>query len=249
MDTTTRLYSTIDVADWLGVSVPTIHRAISRLELTPSRGAKGHFRLGEKDVHLLLKHLGKAPKVNGFSREELFVLKVLLIRPFGLRSARLVAHHAGISPSTALKALNNLEQRGMVEHLRDVVAEGIVKEIHVWILCVTPYWMTDRIALDIRSTIPPASVRPIRRDSKVPRRFKHLFWNVDLAKLTTKDHGPAIAIAILEQDNPHGLAWAIHNLDSEAFAVAALPRRGFTAEMSALAAHIARKKEAACLIL
>ncbi len=242
MDTSRKVYSTTQVANWLGVSVPSIHRAISRLGLEPCRGPKGHLRLSEKDARILLGDLGKVPKVDGFGREELFVLSVLLKRPFGLRSGRLVARLAGISPSTALKALNNLERRGMVEHRREVVAEGIVKEISVWILRVSPYWMTDKIALDIRSTIPPAPTFPMPKDTKVPRRFKHLFWNVDLAELNTKDHGPAIAIAILEQDNPHALAWAIHNLDPEAFAVAALPRRGFTPEMSALASHIAQKK-------
>ena len=70
----------------------------------------------ENDTHLLLKHLGKAAKVKDLSREELFNLKVLSTRPFGLRSARLVARHAGISPSTALKLLNNLKQRGMVDN-------------------------------------------------------------------------------------------------------------------------------------
>ena len=102
--------------------------------------------------------------------------------------------------------------------------------------------MTDKIALEIRNTVPPAPNWPVRKDTKVPHRFKHLFWNVDLAKLNTKDHGPAIALAILEQDNPHALAWAIHNLDPEAFAHAALPRRGLTPEMSALASRIAAKK-------
>ena len=242
MDTSHKVYSTTQVADWLGVSVPSIHRAITRLGLEPCRGTKGHLRLSENDARILLGDLGKAPRVDGFTREELFVLSVLLRRPFGLRSGRLVARHAGISPSTALKALNSLEQRAMVEHRHEVVAEGTVKEITVWILRVNPCWMTDQIALDIRSTIPPATIGPVRKDTKVPRRFKHLFWNVDLAELNTKDHGPAIAVAILEQDNPHALAWAIHNLDPEAFAVAALPRRGFTPEMSALASRIARKK-------
>ena len=242
MDISCKVYSTSEVADWLGVSLPSIHRATIRLGLEPCRGAKGHLRYSENDARVLLGDLGKAPRVDGFSREELFVLSVLQKRPFGLRSGRLVARHAGISPSTALKALNNLERRGMVEYRREVVAEGIVKEISVWIIRVDPFWMNDTIALDIRSTIPPAPTRPMRKDTKVPHRFKHLFWNVDLAELNTRDHGAAIAIAILEQDNPHALAWAIHNLDSEAFAVASLPRRGFTPEMSVLASHIARKK-------
>ena len=30
-----------------------------------------------------------------------------------------------------------------------------------------------------------------RKDTKVPHRFKHLFWNVDLAELNTRDHGAA----------------------------------------------------------
>lgn len=224
------------------MSVPSIHRAVTRLGLEPYRGPKGHLRLTEEDARILLEDLGKASRVDGFGREELFVLSDLQKRPFGLCSGRLVARHAGISPSTALKVLNNLERRKMVEHRHEVVAEGVVKEISVWILRISPYWMTNEIALDIRNTIPPANNRPIQKDTKVPLRFKHLFWNADLAGLNTRDYGAAIAIAILEQDNPHALAWAIHNLDPEAFAVAALPRRGFTPKMSALASHIATRK-------
>lgn len=242
MDITDELYPIKHVAGWLGVSVPTIHRAIARLGLEPCRGYKGHLRLSRQDVRALLADLGRAPRVEGFSREELFVLNVLYKRPFGLRSGRLVARHAGISPTTALKVLKSLEQRGMVEHRHEVVAEGVSKEISGWILRVGPYWITDAIASEIRSTIPPAPELKTQRDTKVPRRFKHLFWNADLAELNTKDHGAAIAIAVLEQDNPHALAWAIQNLSPEAFAVAALPRRGSTPAMSALAAHIAGKK-------
>ncbi|WP_298345992.1 hypothetical protein [Ferrimicrobium sp.] len=180
--------------------------------------------------------------MKGFSREELFVLNVLLRRPFGLRSGRLVARHAGISPTTALKALNSLERRGMVEHRHELVAEGVPKEVTVWVFRVEPYWLTDAIGLQIRNTIPPAPRLRTQRDTRVPQHFKHLFWNADLRELNTKDHGSAIAIAVLEQDNPHALAWAIQNLSPEAFAIAALPRRGSTPEMSALAAHIAGRK-------
>lgn len=242
MDAKDLTYSTTDAAEWLGVSVPTIHRAISRLKLKPIRGAKGNLRLSEGDLLLLLADLGKAPKMSEFTREELFILNILQKRPFGLRSARLVARHAGISPSTAQKALLNLERQGMVEHRRQIVAEGRVKEIQVWLLCVTPFWMTDELALKLRSIATPLPTQSNQRETHVPQRFKHLFWNTDLRKLNTIDHGPAIAISIIEQDNPHALAWAIRNLDREAFAVAALPRRGFAPRMSALASHIAEKK-------
>ena len=242
MDSFDQTHSTTDVAEWLGVSIPTIHRAISRLKLNPSRGAKGNLRLSEKEIQLLLADLGKAPKIGGFTREEFFILSILQKRPFGLRSARLIARHAGISPSTAQKALGNLERQGFVEHRHQIVAEGHVKEIEVWLLRITPFWMTDEIAMKLRSIVTPLRTQSNQREANVPRRFKHLFWNTDLRKLNTIDHGPAIAISIIEQDNPHALAWAIHNLDREAFAVAALPRRGFTPEMSALASHIAQKK-------
>ncbi|MGC9154733.1 MAG: hypothetical protein ACP5HZ_03715 [Ferrimicrobium sp.] len=242
MDTVETFYSTTYVADWLGVSVPTMHRAMSRLGLEPRRGPKGHLRLNRRDIRALLADLGRAPRVKGFSREELFVLNVLQRRPFGLRSGRLVARHAGISPTTALKALNSLERRGMVEHRHQLVAEGVPKEVTVWVYRVEPYWLTDAIALQIRNTIPPAPRLRTQRDTRVPQHFRHLFWNADLRELNTKDHGSAIATAVLEQDNPHALAWAIQNLSPEAFAIAALPRRGSIPEMSALAAHIAGRK-------
>ncbi|MDA8374764.1 MAG: MarR family transcriptional regulator [Actinomycetota bacterium] len=241
MDTFAPAISTTAIAARLGVSLPTIHRAIARLKLEPHRGAKGHLCLSEEDARILLEHLGKAPKVDGFTREELFVLKVLQERPFGLRSVRAVARYTGISPTTASDALRKLEQRGIIEHRCVTVAEGRARQIQVWILRIDPYWMRDNFVALIRSVVVPAQTRPLRREMFVPRRFKHLFWNADLSKLNTTDHGPAIAISIIEQYDPHALAWAIKNLDKEAFAVAARQRRGLSPEMLALASHIAER--------
>lgn len=239
MDTPPYRLSTTALAENLGVSVPTIHRAISRLQLEPGRGTKGHLRLSEEDARVLLEHLGKAPKLDGFTREELFILHVLQKRPFGLRSARAVARCAGISPTTASDALRDLERRRFVEYRRVTVAEERARQIDVWILRMDPSWMRDDLAALIRSVVVPAQTRPLPQEVSVPRRFKHLFWNADLSKLNTVDHGPAIAISIIEQYNPHALAWAIRNLDREAFAVAACQQRGLSPEVRALASAIA----------
>ena len=123
----------------------------------------------------------------------------------------------------------------------------LLRSLHALVLCRSQpggagHYREVPVAISGSTFIPPAPGLNTQIDMKVPRRFKHLFWNADLAELNTKDHGPAIAIAVLEQDNPHALAWAIQNLSPEAFAVAALPRRGSTPAMSALAAHIAGKK-------
>lgn len=84
--------------------------------------------------------------------------------------------------------------------------------------------MNDETALTIRCVVPPSHPGSLTKDLYVPRRFKHLFWNADLKKLNTRDSGPAISI--IEQNDPQALAWAIRNLDKEAFEVAARPRRG-----------------------
>ncbi len=115
MDTTSPTFSTNEIAECLGVSVPTIHRAALRLNLVLRRGTTGILQFNEDEAQSLLEHLGKAPKLDGFTREELFILHVLQKRPFGLRSARAVARCAGISPSTASVALRELEQRGIVD--------------------------------------------------------------------------------------------------------------------------------------
>ncbi len=155
MDTTGPTFSTNEIAESLGVSVPTIHRAALRLNLEPRRGTKRILQLSEKGAQALLEHLGKAPKLDGFTREELFILHVLQKRPFGLRSARAVARCAGISPSTASDALRELEQRGIVKHRCVTVAEGHAKQIEVWTLRIDPNWMTDDLAALIRSVAPP----------------------------------------------------------------------------------------------
>ena len=242
MDTTSPTFSTNEIAECLGVSVPTIHRAALRLNLVLRRGTTGILQFNEDEAQSLLEHLGKAPKLDGFTREELFILHVLQKRPFGLRSARAVARCAGISPSTASVALRELERRGIVEHRCVTVAERYAKQIKVWTLWIDPNWMTDDLAARIRSVTPPTPSQRNERAVYVPQRFKHLFWNGDLSKLNTSTHGPAIAISILEQDDPHALAWIIDNLDKEAFSVATCQRRGLSPSTLALASHIAESK-------
>lgn len=93
MDTTSEAFSTTQIAKRLGVSVPTIHRAVARLNLVPSRGSKGHLRLSGDDARILLEDLGKAPRVEGFTRQELFVLHVLSFYLAGGTGLVLRLHH------------------------------------------------------------------------------------------------------------------------------------------------------------
>ncbi|MHB8319142.1 MAG: hypothetical protein ACYDEP_07945 [Acidimicrobiales bacterium] len=238
-----RRFSTPEIASYLGTTVPRVHRAISKLGIAPERGPKGHLRLGPEDVDRLTAHLGQAPKRVDFSREELFVLSVLWRHPFGLRSGRAAARLAGVQPATALKVLRSLEARAMVERYATTVAEIRPTEVVLWKIRLSPYWITEDIAKAIRATAPPTVTHPRRTDRSVPRRFKHLFWNTDIAHLAIDTHGPSIAASILEQDDTDALAWAVMTLPPHAFRRVANAQRGVTPEIRKLAADIADYQE------
>lgn len=150
------------------------------------------------------------------------MLAALARRPLGLRSARAAARAAGVSPTTASRALQSLRSRGYVV-LRDVrAAEGRARGVRIW----TVRWSARRwlrIAGEVgRCVLPDPGDAPTV--TRVPRRLAHLFWNADVNDLDHIRDGHYIADRILRDGDAQGLAWLAKMLPKEAIAAAACGR-------------------------
>lgn len=151
----------------------------------------------------------------GFSAADLRVLAALARRPFGLRSGRAVARQAGLSPTTASRALLHLAERGIVTHDTEQVAEGSVRDSGIWkIRWRSKSWVD--LAATVGTVELPASPGAPRHTSQVPSRLAHVFWNEDVRALDIDRHGVLIADRILRSDDPEALAWMASVLPAEA---------------------------------
>jgi len=238
MNTVRESWSTPELAAWLGTSIHRIHRAAVAAHLKPSRTSQGHLRFSGEDAITLLHLLGRTPSRDDFTREEFFVLAALWRRPFGLRSARLVARAARVSTATAVKALSALDRQGFVEHRSVWVSEAVATLVTVWVIRLDPFPFTDDLARSLSSTVLP-STRPAPAQTRVPARFKTVFWNSDLRRLTVEANANVICQSILEQSNVDALGWAIQVLPKSAFETLAGRQRGTTPKLRRLAADIA----------
>ncbi|MHB1891747.1 MAG: MarR family transcriptional regulator [Acidimicrobiales bacterium] len=110
--------------------------------LAPERTAGGHLRLTPGEVRALRQALGTRPSVAGLTWQDTLVLAALSRHPLGLVSARAVALRAGISPTTAARALRRLREAGYVEQVERDVAEAHVRRISLWqVRYSSPRWL------------------------------------------------------------------------------------------------------------
>ncbi len=236
MDTT---IGTAELARTLGSAVPRVHRAVARglVQPLPSDGRHG-LRFDPAAVDRLRAAWGYAPPVPGLTREQVLVLAVLVRRPLGVRSARIVARAAGISPTTASAALHRLEEAGYVQHRAVRTVEARVVDLPVW----TIDWRSERwwqVAAQVETAILPARrSRPRGRRTRVPARLWHLFWDTDPAQLDPVRHGVYIADRILQSTDNQALAWLAAAVPPEALRSVAR-RRGLTRGQQRLAAALA----------
>lgn len=222
------------VAGELGVSIPTVRRAVDRLGLRPATTPGGHLRLDDSDVEALRAHLGAVPTVDGLTRTQVLVLAAVSRAPLGLRSERAVARAAGVSPTAAGRALDVLAARGLVRHEERTLAEGRAVTGSVWRLDIGPAWLA--IADRVGATILPTP-DPVPAPRGVPRRFWHLFWNADPAALDLERDGEAVAVRMLLGDDLEALAWACAHLSPDALRRAAA-NRGADAQVRSLVDNV-----------
>lgn len=225
------------VAERLGTTRSRVHRAVAQGVVRPKTTDGGHLRFTEIEVALLERRLGYAPPVAGLNREQVLVAAALLARPLGLRSARAVARTAGISPTTASRALRHLEQMALVRRRRRRVVLGTPTDVEVWEIDVrNRRW--GRLAPMLADAVIPETSDPVAGGGRLPVWLRHLFWNADVHLLDVKRDAAYIAGRILASDDAQAHAWAAATLPAEAFLRAARIR-GVPARRAALAGHLA----------
>lgn len=203
----------------------------------PERTDGGHLRFRAAEVALLARRLGYAPAVSGLSREQVLVAAALLARPLGVRSARAVGRAAGISPTTASRALRRLEQMKLVRRCRRRVVMGAARDVEVWEIDVrNRRW--SRLASLLGGAVFPEASEPVAGEGRVPVKLRHLFWNADVHELDVAGYSAYIAGRILASEDAQAHAWAAANLPAAAFLHAAR-MRGVSARRAALARNLA----------
>jgi MarR family len=206
------------VAEELGTSVPRVARAARRLGLD-TRSGRGRFAFDPDAVRRLREELGRHKHLAGLTRPQVAVLAALFRSPLGIPSARAVALRAGISPTSASRAVRSLLDPGLIQQWPEVIAAGAPR--HVLMLYANrehPRWR-ELVPHLRRVTAPKA-----QRDERVPARLDHLFWNSSPAQLEVARGGPYIARRLLRTLDPAGLSWGARNLDAEDWLQAAHAR-------------------------
>lgn len=230
MDTSTAA----DVARSLGTSTPRVVRAAKRLGFAAE--ANGRMALTPRMVERLRDELGRTPRIRGLSVTEIKVLAALSRSPLGLASARVVASQAGVSPTSASKALRALENRSLVCRQEAVIAAGRAHTAQLF----HANRRSERW-LELAPTL--AQVSPPRRrrvpQHRVPPRLRHLFWNTAPPQLDMNGAGPYIARRLLSTMDFDGLAWGAANLRAIDWEQAA-QARGLDNGVRALAHNLAR---------
>lgn len=220
----------------LGTSLPRVVRTIERLQLD-TRQENGRMRLQPADVASLRDALGESPpRVPGLMPTEIKVLAALARAPLGLTSARTVAERAGVSPTTASRAIRSLRSHGLLTIEQRTLPAGRARTIElIRIDYGSPRWQ------QIAGTVARAHLRaPAHRTSirSVPPRLRHLFWNTAPSQLDVERAGGYIARRLLTVGDPEGLAWGAAHLSGEDWRHAARTR-GISPQRRALALNYA----------
>jgi DNA-binding transcriptional ArsR family regulator len=221
----------------LGTSVPRVVRAIERLGLDV-RQDNGRMALGGADVARLREELGDSiPHVPGLTPAEVKTLAALARAPLGLTSARTVAERAGVSPTTASRAIESLREQGLVTVAQRTLPAGRARTVELIRLDYgSPRW--QQLAGTIAEVHPRPRARRINSAHSVPPRLRHLFWNTAPSQLHTDRAGGYIARRLLTVADPEGLAWGAANLTANDWRHAARTR-GITPRRRALAHNYA----------
>lgn len=231
-----RMWTSGEVAQALGTSPPRVIRAADRLfGRWRQSGQRRYFTTAQ--VTTLIADLGAAPPHDTLDREELFILSAILHHPLGLRSARAVATAAGVSPTTAARALPKLQSAQLLVRSATRVVEGRPHWIHPWrIDQESPAW--HAVAPAVRKVLPPVHHGELQPADRVPRRLWHLFWNADPSRLTAADDGRYLAARILQSGDPEAIAWMVDAISPDDIR-AASRTRGLDPSRRALASNVA----------
>jgi DNA-binding transcriptional ArsR family regulator len=223
------------VARELGTSVPRVVRAVDRLGID-ARRPSGRMVLTGDQVEQLRSELGVSVNVPGLTPTQVSVLAALRDAPLGLASIRAVARRAGLSPTAASRAVEALQDAGLVRRESTTIAAGSARPVELLQLNRrAPRW--PQIASLLATVRRPRRGDRVR-DRQVPPSLRHLFWNTADTQLNLQHGGPYIARRLLRTMDLEGLAWGASNLTASDWRQAA-KARGLEARVRALARNLA----------
>jgi DNA-binding Lrp family transcriptional regulator len=230
-------HSASAVAGMLGTSTPRVLRAIRRLSMPVARSPSGTHTITATQLDTLRAELGDPIPV-GLTRVQARVLAALARSPRGLASIRSVARRAGVSPTAAGRALNDLTQAGLTRAEKQMLALGRATPVLVYSAVVDhPRWHELAPAL-AKVSLPPLPAQVPAQT--VPYYLRHLFWNTTESQLDVTTSAPFIAMRLLSTGDLDGLAWGATHLPPEAWERAARSR-GISPRDRALARNLARR--------
>lgn len=210
-----------EVAELLGVSAPAVRRLAERLGICPLLSEGGHRRFSLAQLELMVADKGAVPPIAGLTRVETLVLAALAQHPLGFTSVRALSRVAGVAPTAGTHALASLASSELVRRsAEDVVDGGVAKAGVRWRLRAGPAW--GRLADAIAAVVLPVAA-PVAATG-VPRRFWHLFWNADPAKLRIDHDANYIATRMLLSNQLEPKGWALANLPPASLHAAASNR-------------------------
>lgn len=223
-----------ELARELETSIPRVTRAAERLGI--AREASGRLALTPDQAGRLRDELGFVPAIDGLSRSEVIVLAALRSAPLGLASKRAVARRSGLSPTAAANVLDTLLEKRLVTRRDEMIAAGRARQMTVWRANLThPRW---RELAPLLGEVRPVGSHSPSRDTRVPRRLHHLFWNTAPEQLEVASSGSYVARRLLRSMDLQGLAWGAKNLRPEDW-LAGAKARGLEPSVRQLAKNLA----------
>jgi DNA-binding Lrp family transcriptional regulator len=237
-------YSASAVARMLFTSTPRVLRAIRSMTMPVPTSTSGAYAITPLQLDALRAEL-VGPTPVGLNRVQSLVLAALARSPRGLASIRSVARRAGVSPTTAGRALDNLAREGLVRAEKQTLALGRAAPVLVYSAAVDhPRW--HELAPALAKVSLPQLPEQVPAQT-VPYYLRHLFWNTAKSQLDVTTSAPFIAKRLLSTGDLDGLAWGAIHLPTEAWERAA-HSRGISPRDRALARNLARRHSVAAKV-
>jgi hypothetical protein len=236
-------HSVRQVADLLGVPSSRVLSAARSGAVPAAKDAQGRWQFPAISVDTLRQRWGAVPVlIDGLDRISMLTLALLSRRPRGIPSVRDTARLIGVSPTTATKALENLEQHRLVQRApqRRMYA-GRTVTIPVWTIKWDAPDQEPRLAALHQVVLPAVSPPP--PPSRLPPALWHLVWNGDPSAIRLPRDAAFIAGRVLDAADPEAEAWAAQALPPDAW-IAAAHTRGRSPQLRRYALYMSEYADA-----
>lgn len=226
------IVSAPDLAAALGVSLPRAHRLLDGLGVPRSAGRGAARRVPHGAFDHAVRLIGAVPRrPGGFTREQVLAARALVCAVAGVSSGRELARLTSMSPTTAAAVLKALFDLGLARRVvRTVPDAGRAVVRQLWEPARLAAWPLDLLTAVAAARLPAPDDGP---PGRVPRRFWHLFWNVEPSALRLPDDGAFVAARMLDGESVAATAWVLRNVPRDAI-VKAVSRRGVPARTKAI---------------